>query len=312
VERLKPKRLKKGDLIGLVSPASTIADPSRIDRGVNYLERLGYRVIVGKNVLRSHGYLAGTDEERVADLHAMFSNKDVRAIFCIRGGYGTPRLLSYISYSLIRKNPKIFVGYSDITALQMAIWKKCRLVTYHGPMLGVDLADPLDSYTEELFWQVLTSPKRAGNVVQAEEPIEILREGKGSGIFLGGNLALMTAIFGTAYQPSFEDALLYIEDLGEEPYRVDRMLTQVRHAGVFTQCRAVLGGKFTDCGPKDPSKPTLTLGRVFEEVAESLTVPYIANLPFGHESRKMTIPLGIRGRVDTGRKAVEYMEGAVS
>jgi muramoyltetrapeptide carboxypeptidase len=311
MERLKPKRLKKGDLIGLVSPASTIADASRIDRGVNYLERLGYRVTIGKNALKTYGYLAGTDEERVEDLHAMFSNKAVKAIFCIRGGYGTPRLLSLISYSLIRKNPKIFVGYSDITALQLAIWKKSRLVTFHGPMLGVDLADPLDAYTEELFWRVLTSSKKAGNVLQTDEPVSILREGRGAGILLGGNLALMTAILGTAYAPSFDDAVLYIEDLSEEPYRVDRMLTQVRHAGILARCRALLGGKFTDCDPKDPAKPTLTLEQVFQETAATLSVPYIANLPFGHESKKMTIPMGIRSRVDTARRVVEYLEGAV-
>jgi muramoyltetrapeptide carboxypeptidase len=312
MECIKPQRLRKGDLIGLVSPASTIADASRIDRGVTYLEHLGYRVTVGKNVLKTYGYLAGTDEERVADLHAMFSNKEVKAVFCIRGGYGTPRLLSLVSYSLIRKNPKIFVGYSDITALQLAIWKKSRLVTFHGPMLGVDLADSLDTYTEELFWRVLTSPRKAGNVLEADEPVSVMRQGKSVGVLLGGNLALITAIMGTPYIPTFDDALLYIEDIGEEPYRVDRMLTQAWHSGVLGRCRGLLGGKFTDCGPKDPTKPTLTLDQVFQETADALSIPYIANLPFGHESKKMTIPLGIRARMDTQRKSVEYIEGAVA
>ena len=138
---LKPPRLRAGDLIGLVSPASPIADPSRIDKGVRYLESLGYRVEVAPSVLKNHGYLAGTDEERAGDLHAFFARKDIRAIMCIRGGYGTPRLLRLINYRLIASNPKIFVGYSDLTSLQLAIWKKTGLVQFHGPMVGVDMAD---------------------------------------------------------------------------------------------------------------------------------------------------------------------------
>jgi muramoyltetrapeptide carboxypeptidase len=309
---LKPRRLVKGDLIGIVSPASTIADLSRIDRGVTYLERLGYRVTVGKHVTKVYGYLAGTDEERVADLHEMFANANVKAVFCIRGGYGTPRILSQVNYRLIGRHPKIFVGYSDITALQLAIWRKCRLVTFHGPMLGVDLADPMDSFTEEMLWRVLTSPKRLGNVLQPDEPVSVLRQGRCSGPLLGGNLALLTSIMGTGYLPSFDGALLYIEDIGEEPYRVDRMLAQLRHAGILDDVKGVLGGKFTDCGPKDPSKPSLTLDQVFLEAAEKLSGPFLANLPFGHESKKMTIPLGIRGRFDTSKKTVEYLEGAVT
>ncbi len=185
MEPLKPPRLKPGALIGIISPASRIADPARIQAGVGYLEGLGYRTMIGKNVLNSYGYLAGTDEERVADLHDMFAHPEVKAILCVRGGYGTPRLLSLINYRLIARHPKIFVGYSDITSLQLALWKKCRLVTFQGPMVGVDLADPLDSFTEELFWRVLSSPKRAGQVVPAGEPAVAVREGKGSGRLLG-------------------------------------------------------------------------------------------------------------------------------
>lgn len=312
VHILKPPRLAPGDLIGLVSPASTIADLSRIDRGVAYLERLGYRVTVGKHVANVYGYLAGTDDERLADLHEMFANRAVKAVFCIRGGYGTPRLLSGLDFRLIARNPKIVVGYSDITALQLAIWRRCRLITFHGPMLGVDLADPMDSFTEELFWRVLTSTKKAGNVLPSDEPISVLRPGRATGSLLGGNLALLTSIMGTRYLPSFAESLLYIEDIGEEPYRVDRMLAQLRHAGILDNAKALLGGKFTDCGPKDASKPSLSLDQVFHETAEMLAIPYLANLPFGHESRKMTLPVGIRGRVDTARGTLEYLEGAVS
>ena len=170
MEPLKPPRLKAGDLIGIISPASRIMDPTRIEKGIAYLERLGYRTIQGEHILKTYGYLAGTDEERVADLHVMFANPEVKAIMCIRGGYGTPRLLSLVDYRLIARNPKIFVGYSDITSLQLALWKKCGLVTFQGPMVGVDLPEQLDGYTEELFWRLLTSPKKAGAVVPADTP----------------------------------------------------------------------------------------------------------------------------------------------
>jgi muramoyltetrapeptide carboxypeptidase len=311
VDIRKPPSLKRGDLIGLISPASTIADPARINRGVAYLEGLGYRTIPGKHILKVHGYLAGTDAERLEDLHAMFANPEVKAIMCIRGGYGTPRLLSHIDYRLIARNPKIFVGYSDITVLQLAFWKKCRLVSFQGPMVGVDMADPMDGYTEELFWRLLTSRKKAGQVLPADEPVRTLNTGKGTGRLLGGNMALLMSIIGTGYLPSFQDAVLLLEDLGEEPYRVDRMITQLRHASLLGGAKAVLIGQFTDCGPKDPAKPTLTLEELFREASVITAAPFMVNLPFGHEPKKMTMPLGIRVRVDAGKKTVEYLESGV-
>jgi muramoyltetrapeptide carboxypeptidase len=311
VEPLKPAKLKAGDLIGIISPASRIMDPARIDKGIAYLERLGYRTAPGEHILKTYGYLAGTDEERVADLHRMFAHPEVKAIMCVRGGYGTPRLLSLVDYRLIARNPKIFVGYSDITSLQLALWKKCGLVTFQGPMVGVDLPEQMDRYTEELFWRLLTSPKKAGSVVPADITPLTIRKGKGSGRLLGGNLAHLTAIMGTIFQPSFKDALLFMEDIGEEPYRIDRMMTQLRDARVFEQVKGILAGQFTDCEIKDPAKPTLTVDEVFRENGAASTAPFLAHLPFGHEARKMTVPLGIRARLDAGAGTVEFLEGAV-
>lgn len=308
---LKARQIRNGDLIGLISPASTIADPGRINSGVTYLERLGYRVVVGKHVLKTYGYLAGTDEERAEDIHSMFANPDVRGIFCIRGGYGTPRLLSLLDYRLIRNNPKVFVGYSDITALQLALWRRCGLVSFQGPMLGVDMAAPMDGYTEELFWRLLTRNTRAGHVLNTGEPVVVRRPGKVSGTLLGGNLALICAIMGTPYQPRFDGAMLFFEDIGEEPYRIDRMFTQLRHAGAFRRARGLLTGQFSDVEPKDPSKPSLSLEEVLVETAEYAGIPFLSNLPFGHEPRKMTIPIGIRARLDSEARTLEYLEPAV-
>jgi muramoyltetrapeptide carboxypeptidase len=308
---VKPPRLKKGDLIGLVSPASTIADPTRIDRGVSYLERLGYRVIVGQHVLKVNGYLAGTDAERVEDLHRMFGNTEVKAVWCIRGGYGTPRILRHLDYRLLRQNPKIFVGYSDITTLQMAIFRRTGLVTFHGPMLGVDMAGQMETYSEERLWQVLTSTTRAGRIpLPAPGPLT-LAPGRATGRMLGGNLALLQSIMGSRYLPDLDGALLYVEDLGEEPYRVDRMFVHLLNAGVFAKVKGLMVGQFTDCEPKDPSKPSLSLDHVIGEAAAYAGVPVLGRLPFGHDDVKLTIPVGIRGRIDATEGTLEFLEPAV-
>ena len=309
---LVPSKLNKGDLIGVVSPASPIDDASRIERGVRYLEGLGYRVLVGSNVGKTKGYLAGTDEERAADLHAMFSNKQVKAVISVRGGYGTPRLLRLLNYRLIARNPKIFVGFSDITALHLALWKKCRMITFHGPMLGVDMATGMDHFTEELFWQTVTSEKKLGKVSLADElPAVALHPGSSSGRLLGGNLSLIVSLLGTPFQPEFTRSVLFIEEVGEEPYRIDRMLTQLNNASILAKSRAILTGQFSDCQPKDPSKPSSSVEELLREIAFTLRRPFLSNLPFGHVARKMTLPIGIRVKVDATSGILEYLESSV-
>lgn len=309
---LKPLRLKKGDLVGIVSPASPISDHSKIERGVRYLESLGYRVLVGDNTVKTVGYLAGTDSERVADLHSMIRNKSVKAIICVRGGYGTPRLLHLIDYALIARNPKILVGYSDITALELAIWRKSRLITFQGPMLGVDFSDKVDPFTEEMFWRLVTSGATPGMVALPPNPVvKALFPGKVKGRLLGGNLALVVSIIGTLYQPDFSGSVLFIEDIGEEPYRVDRMLMQLRHALVFSRVRGVLAGQFTECTPKDLSQPSLTLDEVLAETAQAACVPFLTNLPFGHVDQKMTLPVGLKVSVNVDTGTLEFLEAAV-
>jgi muramoyltetrapeptide carboxypeptidase len=311
MELLKGHALRAGDLIGLVSPASPIADVSRIDQAVRYLEGLGYRVRIGEHVTDSYGYLAGSDRDRVADLHAMFADPAVRAVFCIRGGYGTPRLLSHINYRLIRNNPKIFAGYSDITALELAFWRKTGLITFHGPMAGVDLAGPPDPFTEEMFWSMLSAKKKRGRITLPDPLPRTLQGGRATGRLLGGNLALVVSTLGTPYQPDLRDALLFLEDISEEPYRIDRMLTQLRNAGILQRSAAVLTGQFTDCVPQDATKPTLTLAQILEETAALTGRPFLAGLPFGHESPKMTLPVGLRARLDASSGTLELLEAAV-
>jgi len=312
VEPRIPAKLNKGDLIGVVSPASPISDLSKIQQGTVYLERIGYRVVVGESVGKTYGYLAGTDSERAHDLHTMFGDKHVKAIICVRGGYGTPRLLPLLDYKLIARNPKILVGFSDITALQLALWKKCHLITMHGPMLGVDMAGEVDPFTEELFWRIVTSNKKVGRIpVPDETSLAVLWPGTSSGRLLGGNLSLIASLMGTSFQPDFTRALLFIEEIGEEPYRVDRMMMQLRHAAVLSKVNAILAGQFTDCIPKDPSLPSLSVGEILSESAAYASKPFLSNLPFGHTVRKMTLPVGLKVRVDTDKNSIEYLEPAV-
>jgi muramoyltetrapeptide carboxypeptidase len=310
---IKPKKLKKGDLIGIVSPASSPADLSRIEKGVKYLESLGYRVETGKNVGKYYGYLAGNDEERLEDIHYMFGKKDVKAIICVRGGYGTPRLLDKIDYKLIRNNPKIFVGYSDITAIQLAFFTRTGLVTFAGPMLAVDFYDEINPFTEEMFWTLLTSNKKLGKIkLPDNEKLFHLIKGNAKGRVLGGNLATVCSLIGTNYFPDMKKKILILEETGEPPYRIDRMLSQLRLNNVLSKVSGIIFGAFIDCAEHDHEKKTLTLGEVIDDYIRKLKIPVIYNFRHGHVKDNITIPLGLSLRLNASRNYVEITENAVS
>lgn len=309
---IKPKKLNKGDLIGLISPASTPENSSTVEMGIMYLEKLGYKVLPGKNIHNNNGYLAGSDAERLEDLHEMFRRKDVKAVFCTRGGYGSPRLLDKIDYDLIRKNPKIFVGYSDITALQLAFLAKAGLITFAGPMLATDLSDHPDPYSEEIFWAMLTSNKKFGRVkLPEDQKLIALKKGAASGRITGGNLSLVAALTGTSYMPPMQDKILLLEDKAERPYRIDRMINQLKLAGILLKIKGLILGRFVDCVEHDPYSKTLTLGEVIEDYFTPFKIPSVYNFPFGHIEKKFTIPIGIQIRLNAAREFVEITENAV-
>ncbi len=310
---IKPKKLSKGDTIGIVSPASSSDDFTKIESGVKYLEKLGYRIEIGKNVGKSAGYLAGSDNERLNDLHSMFKNKNVKAIICIRGGYGSPRILDKIDYKLIVRNPKIFVGYSDITALQMAFMAKTGLVTFAGPMLAVDFADEVNSFTEEMFWALLTSNKKFGKINPPnDEKIFHLNSGNIKGRVIGGNLSLITSMVGTGFLPEFKDKILFLEEVGELPYRIDRMLNQLRLGRILSKISGAILGTFTECNETDPAKKSLTLGEVIGECFGKLDIPVVYNFKHGHIKDNITIPYGIMFKINEAKNYVEIDEGAVT
>ncbi len=308
----KPKKLNKKDVIGIISPASSTDEFTRVERGVKYLEGLGYRVKVGANVGKNHGYLAGTDKERVDDIHSMFKDKNVKAIFTVRGGYGAFRLLDKIDYRIVKNNPKIFVGYSEITSLQMAFLEKAGLMTFAGPMVAVDFYDEISSYTEENFWEIITSNKKPGKLkFPDDQKLPYLQKGIASGRLIGGNLAVFAALLGTDYFPNLTGKILMIEDIGELPYRVDRLLNQLRLSGTFKKVKGIILGRFVDCHEHDPNKKTLTLGEVISDYVASLKIPSIYTFPHGHIKDFVTIPFGLKVNINAAKGSVEFMESAV-
>lgn len=310
---VKPKKLKAGDVIGIISPASSPDDLTKINSGVQYLEKLGYRVEVGKNVGSNDGYLAGSDTQRLNDLHEMFRNKQIKAIFSIRGGYGSGRLLDKIDYKLIRNNPKIFVGYSDINALQSAFFTKTGLITFAGPMVAVDFHDEVSDFTEEIFWRTITSNKKIGKLKNPRnEKFYMLNKGRVAGRILGGNLSIFNSLFGTAYLPKLKGAVLLLEDIHEAPYRIDRMLNQIRLAKIFKEIGGVILGHFVDCVEPDPTKKSFTLNEIIIEYFQNIKLPVLYNIKHGHIKENITIPFGIRCVLNATRGYIEIPESAVT
>lgn len=309
---LKPKKIEKGDVIGIITPASNPSNLSTIQDGVKYFENLGYRVEVGKNVGKEEGYLAGSDEERLSDLHSMFANKHIKAILCVRGGYGSGRLLDSIDYNLIKNNPKIFVGYSDITALQMAMFKKTGLVTFAGPMVSTDFSSNVNNYAEENFWNVISNNKKIGKLNNPrDEKFFVLNKGRAEGKLLGGNLAVFTSLIGTKFMPDLKGAILLLEEIGEQPYRIDRLLNQLKLTDVFTQIKGIILGRFVDCYESDKSKKTIDLNAVIANYFSKLSVPLLYSFSHGHVKENLTVPFGINVKLNASRGFVELTESAV-
>jgi muramoyltetrapeptide carboxypeptidase len=315
---IKPPRLIQGDTIGIVAPASAPIDPQAIDRSVKVLQRLGFKVKLGRHLRKRRGFLAGSDGERVGDLMTMFRDPEVKAILCVRGGYGTARLLPLLDYRMIRANPKIFVGYSDITSLHCGFLKKANLVTFHGPMLHSDFCKKdMPDFTLQSFLNTLTRPHPAGSICKGYQgkTVSILRRGKVSGRLVGGNISLLCTTLGTPYQPSFKEKILFLEDLDEPPYRFDRMLTHLLNAGVLQQVAGVAVGINRNCiDPKAEKTKEYrqTVEDVLTERLAGLRVPVVTGLPFGHVPLNATLPVGVQAELDGTNGDLTILEPAVS
>ncbi|MFC1838895.1 LD-carboxypeptidase [Thermodesulfobacteriota bacterium] len=293
-----PERLRQGDTIGLVAPAGPVT-PEEIQPTIRMLKDRGFSVMEGANLYKNQEYLAGSDEERLHDLHFMFHQDHVKALFCVRGGYGTPRLLEKIDYDLIKKNPRIIAGYSDITALMLAIHKVTGLVVFHGQMAR-GVTDVEDRNINSLL-ELLSSD---GNIKIELNVEHVLRGGKARGKLLGGNLSLISSLAGTPYLPSLNGNILLIEDRGEPLYRIDRMLTQLKLNGLLDNPGGVIIGNFIDCGD------ILDINRlVISFIPDGC--PVYSGFPIGHGDENRAIPIGAGAVLDTDELSLSFTRACV-
>ncbi|MCT4592858.1 MAG: LD-carboxypeptidase [Anaeromicrobium sp.] len=300
---IKPKGLRNGSLIGIVAPGSP-TEGEKIINSKKTLEAMGFKVKLGKSCYERYGYLSGTDKIRADDLNNMFADKYIEGIICLRGGYGSGRILEMIDYNNIRKNPKVFVGYSDVTALHMAINQKSNLITFHGPMAASNMTTHLDDFTYDSFMNMIGDNDFYGEIKNPlDEELQTLSGGLCMGKITGGNMAIICSTLGTNYEIDTKNKILFLEDIGEEPYRVDRMLNQLKLAGKLRDCVGIILGDFKDCNGSD-SNNSLELEEVFYQFLRSLEKPILCNLRAGHCMPMITLPLGVDSTIHATRKRI--------
>jgi muramoyltetrapeptide carboxypeptidase len=305
---IRPRALKPGDTVALLSPASCPKDPAHVRRAREALQALGLQVRLGKHVLSVQGYLAGTDRQRAADLQEAFSNPEVRAIFCTRGGYGAARLLEHFKVQAAVRHPKILVGYSDLTTLHLAL-QAGGLVSFWGPMPGT--SSEMNLFSSRHLKRALFSNEPLG-LMPPPRRAWVLHPGQAEGKLTGGTLTLLCASLGTPYEVQTRERIVFLEDVGEEPYKVDRMLTHLLAAGKLKDAAGLVLGKFKDCAPKNyPPRRSLTLNQVLEDRLEPLAIPVFGGLALGHTSDQLTLPYGVRARLDASSCRLEILEAAL-
>jgi muramoyltetrapeptide carboxypeptidase len=291
-------------MIGVIAPAG----PATLDtdKALQWMRARGYSLKVYPGAYGKDGYLAGSDEVRLGDLHAAFADNEVDAIICLRGGYGTPRLLDRIDFELLRDNAKPFIGYSDITALHLAISRYAGFVTFHGPMLNADLLGGKQQPTEFSFFNMLRGQVRAGTVLThpAAYPLTTVQPGVAHGRLLGGNLAMIAATMGTPYEIDAEGVILLIEDINEPLYRIDRLLTHLRLAGTLHKLRGVLVG---DVAGVEVS----ALERLLKQTFAPFKIPVLSGWRSGHCDPNLTLPMGALVRLDAGNQELMLEQDVV-
>lgn len=311
--RILPKRLSKGDLIGLVTPGSSVSD-EELAVCISKLEGLGFRTTYNDTVLSEYGYFAGPDQERAEELMEMFVREDVDAIWCVRGGYGSIRILDLLDYEVIRQNPKVLIGYSDITAILTAIYQESGLVTYHGPVGTSDF----NGFSKKSIRKVLKYPgetykfpyKREKETQENPEfDRYTISGGEAEGELIGGNVSVLDSIIGTRFEPDFENKLVYLEDVGEKTYRVDKMIFHLLSGTNLKQAAGIVMGIFADCNVNEA--PSLSLRTALDDLLKPLGIPVSYGLSFGHIKRQVTIPTGIRATMDADKNTFRLLEPAV-
>ncbi len=314
---VRAPRLRPGDTVGLVSPAGVTTDPADLDRARATFAALGLGVTAAPHVLARVGYFAGTDEQRAADVTAMFADPDVDAVVSMRGGWGSARILPFLDYGVIGAHPKVLCGFSDITALVLAVHARTGLVTFHGP----NATTPLAGFTGERFRRVVVDAQPAvlsnppfgpDTPTLARYPTATVRGGRARGPLVGGNLSVLAAMAGTPYLPSFDGAVLFVEDVGEGIYRIDRMLTQLGQAGLLGRVAGFVFGACNRCDPDSGDVEGFTLAEVVRQHVEPLGVPAYTGATIGHLGPKLTVPIGAEAEIDADAGTLRLLAPAVT
>lgn len=306
---LLPKPLRKGDLVGIVSPSSAMADEMQFQFAREAMEALGLRVVFGESAAKRYGHLAGTDGERADDLNNMFAHQQVRAVVCLRGGSGAARILPLLDYENIQRNPKPLLGYSDITALHLAIYAQTGLITFHGPNgSGSWNSFNVSQFTDMFFGRELVRFEnelvKGDDLVIKENRIQTIFPGKAEGVMVGGNLTVLTGLAGSPYIPPFKDAILFLEDVEEDPYRIDRMMSTLKLMGALDQIKGFIFGQCTACNPSG-GYGSLTLQQILEDYILPLNIPAYRGAMIGHVRKQFIVPIGAKVMMDAGKGMFE-------
>lgn len=313
---LKPKRLKAGDTIGLVCPAAPAYSKETVEVIAESMQALGFKVKYGKNIWKRYGYLAGNDAERASDINEMFADPTVQGILCVHGGWGCARILPLLNYQMIKNNPKVIMGYSDVTALLLGIHAQTGLVTFHGPVGGSTWND----FSVKYFKSVLMNAEKVkyenpinkgDNLTQVEDRISTINRGIAKGKLIGGNLTVLCHILGSKFVPNFKNAIVFCEDVQEQPYSVDRMINHMKLCGVFEEMNGFVFGKCTKCEPGEGSYGSLTLEDLWEDHIKPTKKPAFVGSMIGHINNKFTIPIGIEAEINADQGIIQFLESAV-
>lgn len=317
--RVKAKKLERGDKVGLICPATAVSDPGDLEKALEIINYYELEASIGKSVKKGAGYKSRTIEERVEDMHQFFTDDSIKAIFCIRGGYGSAQLLDSIDYDLIRNNPKIFCGYSDITALLNAINQNTGLLVFHGPMMLSAFTPFTAKYFEAVFFNNEVPIEMANPIhssgIRNPYPTRTIVSGKATGELVGGNLTLISTTLGTPYEIDTKGKILFLEEVGEEPYRIDRMLTQLRLAGKFKDAKGIVFGDCVDCGfGKFESSRVwdFTFGEILDNYFAKLEIPVFSGLLIGHSANQITLPIGAEVELDAKNCKLTLLENALA
>ncbi|MFC3196372.1 LD-carboxypeptidase [Parapedobacter deserti] len=307
-----PPLIRRGDTIGIITPSSALVDDEGYSIADANFMQLGLKVKWGRHVGKKHGFLAGKDEERMTDLHEMFADPQIKAIICLRGGSGAARLLDRLDYDLIARNPKIFLGYSDITAFHQAIHTQTGLITFHGPVANSPWTAMVTDQFEQLFFEGKALDygrlrRKSSATGVNRDVIHTIYPGVAEGKLMGGNLTVLTGIAGSKYYPDFEDSILFLEDIGEQPYRIDRMFSQLALSGALQKIRGFIFGKCSDCEAKNP-KNSLTLEQILDDYIKPLGIPAYQGALIGHIDEQFILPVGARVRIDADQGSITVIE----